>query len=258
MFINRIGEENINYQGNKMQIVKYNSSNDIEVEFQDKYLTKVHCSYKDFLYGSVKNPYYPEVYGIGMIGCKYNAFENGKDVREYKIWHSILQRCYDTKTHLKQPTYEECNVSDKWKVYENFYEWVHAQANYKQWLEGNRWTVDKDIICKGNKTYSENYCCLVPENVNALFTKRQNDRGNYPIGVYYYKAGNCFRAQCMNPLLNKRVLIGSYDSPIDAFYAYKQYKEDIIKKIAQQEYEKGNIIEKCFESMMSYEVEITD
>ena len=91
-----------------------------------------------------------------------------------------------------------------------------------------------------------------------LFTRRQNDRGDYPIGVYYYKKGNCFRAQCMNPLLNKRVLIGSYSDPITAFEAYKVYKEDLIKIIAELEYQKKNITEKCYKAIMNYEVEITD
>lgn len=256
--INRVGEENVNFQGSLMKINIYNHANDLYVKFQDSYGAIVHGSYREFNRGKIKNPYYPNVYGVGMIGNKYKAFENGKDVREYKIWHGILQRCYDKKTQLKQPTYKGCIVSDDWKIYENFYEWIHKQDNYKQWSNGNKWTIDKDIISKGNKIYSEQYCCLVPENVNGLFTKRQNDRGLYPIGVYYYKSGNCYRAQCMNPFINNRVLIGSYTNPLDAFNAYKNYKEDLIKVIAQQEYEKGNITERCYKSMMNYEVEITD
>lgn len=38
----------------------------------------------------------------------------------------------------------------------------------------------------------------------------------------------------------------------------KDYKEDLIKKIAEQEYKNGTIIKKCYEAMMSYNVEITD
>lgn len=241
-----------------MKIIEYNHANDLYVKFQDSFGAIIHGAYREFKNGRIKNPYYPDVYGVGMTGYKYKAFENGKDVREYKIWHSILQRCYNEVTQLKQPTYKGCTVSDDWKFYENFYEWIHKQDNYKQWKNSNRWTVDKDIILKGNKIYSSEYCCLIPESVNTLFTKRQNDRGCYPIGVYYYKAGNSFRAQCMNPLINKRVLIGNYNNPNDAFYAYKDYKEDLIKKIAEQEYKNGTIIKKCYEAMMSYNVEITD
>ena len=39
---------------------------------------------------------------------------------------------------------------------------------------------------------------------------------------------------------------------------YKTYKEDIIKRVAEDEYLKGNIIKECYLSMLSYSVEITD
>lgn len=49
------------------------------------------------------------------------------------------------------------------------------------------------------------------------------------------------------------------DTPEQAFYfGYKPYKETIIKQVAQEEYDKGNITEKCYEAMMNYEVEIDD
>lgn len=258
LFIDRTGKENHNYQNYIMKIIKYNSANDIIVEFEDIYKAKVHCNYKEFINGLVKNPYHPEVYGVGMIGNKYSALKNGEYIREYKIWHSILQRCYDKTTKEKQPTYLECIVADEWKFYDNFYDWIHSQSNYDKWKNGERWAIDKDIIKKWNKIYEPEFCSLVPERINALFTRRQNDRGDYPIGVYYYKKGNCFRSQCMNPILNKRVLIGSYNNPTDAFYAYKEYKEDLIKKIANEEYKNERIVKQCYEAMMNYKVEITD
>ena len=206
----RIGEENVNFQGCLMKITKYNNSRDIYVEFQHNYKSVIHSAYREFKNGRIKKPYYPDVYNMGVIG---------------------LQRCYDTKIQTRQPTYVGCFVSDRWKFCENFYDWVHEQNNYEKWNKNEiRWSLDKDIIFKGNKMYSSDTCCLIPEYVNVLFTKRQNDRGKYPIGVYYYKAGNCFRAQCMNPILAKRVLIGSYANPIDAFYAYKEYKEKVDQK----------------------------
>ena len=37
-----------------------------------------------------------------------------------------------------------------------------------------------------------------------------------------------------------------------------KYKEKVIKRVAQEEYDAGNITKRCYESMMNYEVEITD
>ena len=254
----RINDINNNYQGCLMKIVNYDNANNIIVEFQDEYRTKIHASYKNFLSGNIKNPYFPEVYNIGMIGKKYNTRQNNKDIKEYKIWHSMLQRCYNNKIKEKQPTYKDVTCCEEWLLFENFYEWLHSQENFYKWLNGDRWCLDKDILVKRNKVDSPETCCLVPENINTLFTKRQNDRGKYPIGVYYYKQTKMFRSQCMNPYTNKRELIGEYNTPEESFYAYKNFKENLIKKIAQEEYENGNIIKKCYDAMMNYQVEITD
>lgn len=256
--LGRLGETNINYQGCEMTIIKYVNANNITVEFKDKYRYKKISAYKEFKLGKIKNPYFPEVYGVGMYGAKYRCGVNNADTKEYKIWHGMLQRCYEPKTQSKQPTYKDCYVCEEWLLFDNFYEWLHKQENFKKWIECHRWTIDKDILCKGNKIYSPNTCCLIPEKINCLFTKRQNDRGEYPIGVYYYKRGENFRAQCMDPILNKRVLIGSFDNPEDAFIAYKNYKEKLIKNIAREEYDKGNITKPCFEAMLKYKVENTD
>lgn len=253
--VHRIGESNTNYQGCTMYITEYRSSNDISVKFVDKFGATVHSDYKGFKSGSVKNPYYPDVYGVGCVGLKYKSVGN---LKAYKVWHGIMQRCYDLAIKQRQPTYMDCTIDKGWMVFENFYDWVKSQPNYDKWLVGNRWMVDKDILVKGNKHYGPDTCCLVPEHINTLFTKRQNDRGKYPIGVCYNKRDGVYRAQCNNPFLNKRECVGRFDNPDDAFLAYKSYKEQIIKKIAEIEYASGNISEACYDAMINYVVEHSD
>ena len=63
---NRLGEENINYQGDTMKIVEYKNTSDITVEFQDNYMAHVHSAYKEFQNGIVKNPYHKSIYGAGV------------------------------------------------------------------------------------------------------------------------------------------------------------------------------------------------
>lgn len=45
---------------------------------------------------------------------------------------------------------------------------------------------------------------------------------------------------------------------MEAFEAYKIYKELIIKQVAKEEFDIGNITKKCYDAMIHYEVEITD
>ena len=50
--------------------------------------------------------------------------------------------------------------------------------------------------------------------------------------------------------------MGSFDSEEEAFYAYKEFKEQYIKQVAD-EY-KDKIPKKLYDAMYKYEVEITD
>lgn len=239
-----------------MKIVVYNDRTDIVVEFQDEHKSRVHTNYGNFQRGLVKNPYLPTVFGVGVIGTKYPVSINCKHTKDYTIWKSMLKRCYDFKTKEKQPSYKDIKCCEDWLNFEAFCDWLHGQPNYNKWLNGNRWALDKDILVKRNKEYNPDTCCLVPQNVNCLFLKREALRGDYPIGVRYWNDG--FMASCHNPFTDKNEIIGSYSTPEKAFGAYKVYKEDIIKRVAEIEYKAGNITKECYETMINYEVEIDD
>ena len=252
----RLGEIRYDKQNCPMKIVEYNNATDIIVEFQDKFKGRVHTTYGNFINLEIKNPYYPFVCGIGMAGNKYPIKINGKHVIEYVAWRNIISRSYNEKDKKKNPTYQDVTCCEEWLLYENFYEWLHEQDNFDKWYEGSRWAVDKDILNKGNKIYSPNTCCLVPQNVNCLFLKGNAVRGDLPIGVV--KNGIGFQVHCSNPLTHKYENLGTYKTAIEAFYVYKKRKEEIIRQVAQIEYSKGNIVKDCYEAMMNYQVEITD
>lgn len=223
----RLGEENLNNKGYLMKIIQYDSRNDIIVEFQDEYKSKVHTTYYHFQNGNIKNPYNSNgagVYGVGIKGDKYPAVNNGKVAKEYKAWQGMLRRCFDEKIKNERPTYKDVVCCDEWLLYENFYEWLHSQENFNKWLNGYKWAVDKDIIIKGNKIYSPTTCCLVPIDINTLFATKKRTN---------------FNTQ-------------------EEFEIYKQDKESYIKEVAQNEYNKGNITKKCYDAMMDYEIEIDD
>lgn len=254
---NRLGEERLNNQGCLMRIVEYNTNKDIIIEFQDNYKARLNTQYGSFVLGEVKNPYYPSVCGIGMIGCKYPSKINRKITKEYKAWAAMLHRCFDKNTKERQITYESVDCCKEWLLFDNFYDWLHSQENFNQWLDGERWALDKDILIKGNKIYSPETCCLIPQNVNCLFTKCESKRGNLPIGVCEH--GNGFQSYCHNPFTNNKMeYLGTHETPTIAFYYYKKFKENIIKQVAEIEYKYGNITKQCYEAMMNYEVEITD
>jgi hypothetical protein len=170
----------------------------------------------------------------------------------------MIKRCYSEEYNKKFPAYKNVTCCKEWLYYPNFYEWLHTQKNFEKWFNNGDWALDKDIIKKGNKVYSPDNCCLIPQNINNLFTKNNAIRGDLPIGVR--KNNKKYQARLRITINNKKeeVFNKTCDTPEEAFLAYKNAKEDYIKKVAQEEYSKGNITERCYNSMMNYEVEITD
>ena len=163
----------------------------------------------------------------------------------------MLRRCYDSKYHDREPSYIGCEVSEDWLNFQNFAGWYYD--NIYQ-IEDEVISLDKDILCKGNKIYSPDTCVFVPQTINSLFTKRDNHRGNYPVGVYYKKKNKKYIAQCN--VNEKQKHLGCYDKPEEAFQVYKNFKEKYIKEVAE-EY-KDKIPEKLYNAMITYEVEIDD
>ena len=254
--IDRTGEEGFNSFGSKMIIKEYRNNRDIDVYFPEYNWTFKHARYSNFKKGEIKCPYEPRYFGKGYLGeGKYKVSENRKLKKEYKIWHSMLTRCYDPKLHEKRSTYKDCKVEDYLLNFQHMATWI--DDNYYE-IPGEKMCLDKDILCKGNKVYSRDTCIFVPERINTLFTKRDNSRGNDPIGVSDLPSGT-YRVFCNNGY-GKSVYLGTYVTKEEAFQVYKQYKEKVIKEVIDS-YE-GIIPEPHYsrlrEAMYNYKVEIDD
>ena len=176
---------------------------------------------------------------------------NGVQTKEYKLWQNMLRRCYSDNSKKKRPTYEGCEVSDNFKYYEYFYEWRHSQIGF-----GNEgWHLDKDLLVKGNKVYSEKTCVFLPREINQLLTRREALRGKHLIGVCWSKTANAFVAQARKNK-GKRGHLGYFNTELEAFNAYKEAKESFVKEQANKW--KGKIDDRAYNALMNYTVEITD
>ena len=171
------------------KIVKYNNKTNVEIQFINTGFEVV-VQLGNIRNGSIKDQYLPSVCGIGVSGTKYPIKVNGVITKEYVLWNNMLQRCYSEVYKKKKPTYEGCEVSDNFKRYEYFYEWCHKQV----WFGNQGWHLDKDLLIKGNKVYSESTCVFIPKEINSVLTKRTASRGEYLIGVCWRKRDKVFMA----------------------------------------------------------------
>ena len=175
--------------------------------------------------------------------------ENGERffTRAGMLWHGLKQRTNPNGTkQIKSPHY--VGSINMFKDFQSFADWCQNQKGYSEGFQ-----LDKDILCKGNKIYSEDTCIFVPQEINKLFTKRQSNRGLYPIGVTEDPSG--LRASCQ---VGKGVskFLGYFSSPELAFAAYKTFKENYIKQ--QAELWKDKISDSAYNALINYQVEITD
>ena len=232
------------------KILKYNDNRNVEVQFlKTGYEATVELV--QVKRGNVKDPYLPSVCGVGVIGDKYQVSEGGKNTKEYVLWCSMLKRCYSNAYNKRQPTYEGCEASENFKYYEYFYEWCNKQIGFSN----KDWHLDKDLLVKGNKVYSENTCVFIPQEINSLLIKCDASRGEHLIGVCWHKKDNAFVAH-VGKSKGKREYLGFFKTEIEAFNAYKQAKEVFIKE--QAEKWKDKIDPRAYNALMNYEVEIDD
>jgi len=188
------------------------------------------------------------VKGVGVNDGKYPAAVECNILKEYLLWRGLLERCYEPKHKLKQPTYVGCSVSDNFKNYSYFRDWCQNQVGFSQ----EDFHLDKDLIQKGNKLYSEDTCLFLPRELNNLLLSSKAVRGDLPVGVSARK--NKFQARCCTDKPSRNV--GLFNTPELAFQAYKQAKEAFIKR--QAEKWRDQIDPRAYEALLRYEILIID
>lgn len=161
----------------------------------------------------------------------------------------MLTRCYSPKYHEQFLTYTNCKVCEDWKTLSKFKEWFD-----KNYIEG--YELDKDILVKRNKVYSPETCCFIPREINGFLTKSNKVRGSFPIGVCFYKPNGKYKASIA--IRGKVKHLGYFETPVEAFEAYKKEKESHVKELASEYFSKNLIPEQVYKALLSYIVESFD
>lgn len=180
------------------------------------------------------------VYGVGVNDAEYPIdlrdvwYECGKKKQKvlwicpfYRKWTSMLERCYSEKCQQKYPTYKGCSVCQEWLTFSNFKAWMERQ----DWKDKH---LDKDILFPGNKVYSPDTCVFVEQRVNKFLNEHNAARGEYMIGVDWYKPSKKFRASCTNGS-GKNKHLGYFTSEVDAHKAWLDYKLKLAYQLASEQ-----------------------
>ena len=243
----------ISKQGYEVRLNKYNDASNCELEFLNvKFPYKINIEIRSFKNKTVRYPYHPSKYGVGYIGIgKFIGGSYSKENIIYDYWDGILRRCYSERIKKLRNSYSDCLVDEYWHNLQNFGEWFEKNYNPKYMKS---WCLDKDILVKGNRIYSPETCCFVPNEINVIFTNGYIRRGEYPKGVSHKPKINKYIAQYQKDGVVTH--IGTFKTVDEAFQAYKEVKEKYIKEKADKW--KDQIDPRVYEAMYNYQVEITD
>lgn len=185
-------------------------------------------------------------YGIGYNSKgKHKATINGTTTPAYRAWYSMLRRAYCPKVQAKQPTYIGCSIDGEWHDFQDFADWFenHEYGNHGYQL-------DKDLLLPDNKIYAPDRCVFVPSQLNKLLNDYGNARGQYPQGVYFHKRDKKYKAQIS--INGEREYLGLFDTPQEAYQAYKIAKEANVKRMALEWQDR--IADNIFQALMNWEL----
>lgn len=234
-----VGQKFMTKQGDEIEVVCYQDPKHITIRFKEGHTLVVRMH--DIKRGFIMNPLHPMTYGVGYLGVgKYKTKINKKFTPYYKLWNKVMERCYSFNFHKRNPTYKDCSVDERWHNFQVFAEWF--ENNYIEGFE-----LDKDLILKNNKIYSIETCCFLPKVLNQIFVSKPKSKKGLPRGVTEVK--NRYSSYY-------RKHLGSFDTPEEAFEAYKIAKEKRIKDLADKW--KPFIKEVAYEAMYIWKIEITD
>ena len=191
----------------------------------------------------------PTVCVHGVNDIAFQVSDGARGCWQYRAWKHMLQRCFDARRKVRNPTYKDVTCCDEWLSFGNFLEWVNKEVDYKGKPTGM--DLDKDIIIRGNKVYSPEACSFVPQAVNKLLHRRSKPKSGLPIGVYYHVGTGKFVSYL--GCNSRQTYVGLYETPEEASLSYMAAKEAQIKTVALQH--KAILKPAVFESLMNWSVE---
>lgn len=198
-------------EGGRVKIIERVSKTKVRIQHLDEHGHTVIMQRDGVVAGKVRNPFLPKVSGFGYFGV--GMFPHAH--RAYKVWNGMLERCGTHKNYL------DCSVDPRWHNYQTFAQWYSKQVV----LEG--WQIDKDILFPGNKVYSPETCCIVPQPLNSFFTANRSSVGELPLGVS--KNRNKFQARAR--LGGKRIYLGTFSTAEEAHQVYTKARLDYRERL---------------------------
>ena len=238
-----------NFNGD-CEIVDFRSVNEIDVKFKDGTIVTTRSG--NLKKGVVKNPNTPKIFGVAT-----NDLENCTDTKLFKVWHSMIRRCYSDVYHKNRPAYDDVTVQESWLTFSNFKKDIESLP-FSDYCEKHKYEFDKDILSDGSRMYKLETISFVPREINSAFIKDIRF-GNYK--GWYINTQGSFAPSVVGVMEAYRKKLGfktAYRTSEEALNVYKTCKKLQLQDLAEKY--KGMIDVRVYNKLINYdfELEITD
>lgn len=190
---------------------------------------------------------------------EYIEYENRASIQVYHVYNGIRTRCKDTKEDNRiRKCYDKSTMCQEWLDHpKSFVKW-YLKHYYECGDESMQ--VDKDLFGDGSGMYHPDYCCILPQGLNALLanSKKHYAEGEtpdsvLPLGVYYSGRTGKYFSKITFTGSEQQITLSGWDTPEESFAEYKMMKKaDILMMVAKY---KEQIPDYIYDKLLKVEVQ---
>lgn len=171
---------------------------------------------------------------------EYIEYENKASSCAYSVYYGILARCKATEaTDAIHKCYMDTSM---------FEGWLNDPRSFVKWYLGHYYEcgdesmqVDKDLFGDGSNMYHPDFCCILPQGLNAFLAncKKHYFEGGtpdnaLPFGVVYDTKRKKYHSKIQFSGSGEAISLSEWDTAEEAFAEYKMMKQaDILVMAAK-------------------------
>lgn len=160
-----IGEEYVNNDGETYRITGYCDNDRKRIVTFIKTGNEYEIHHANIKRGAVRDSksYVQKICGVGINDLKTSKHPL------YGRWQQMIRRCYDRNNDsYKDYGAKGVIVCDEWHIFSNYIKDIEQKENYDKLLKNpNDWAIDKDILSKDVKIYSNETTIIITKTDNS-------------------------------------------------------------------------------------------